>query len=93
MRLLSLAALLAPSLLGQDFRGQIKLKPLLPPLTQPWKTQPVAAPKLEVIESVSCSVPLLNVMPAETDRKMLVAPPSSGFHMRIVTPPAPPCRT
>ena len=91
MRLLSLAALLAPALLGQDFRGQIKLKSLVPPLTQPWKTQPVTAPKLEVIESVSCSVPLLNVLPVETDQKMLVTPPSSGFHMRNVTPPAPSC--
>ena len=37
MRLVSLAALLAPAVLGQDFRGQIKLKPLVPPITQPWK--------------------------------------------------------
>jgi hypothetical protein len=92
MRLLSLAALLAPTLLGQDFRGQIKLKPLLPPIGQPWKFQ---APPTRVIEqsapSRPCAVPLLNTKPVETDSKMLVPPPANGFHMRQVTPPAPSC--
>jgi hypothetical protein len=93
MRLLSLAALLAPALIGQDFRGSIKLKPLLPPIAQPWKFQ--APPKPEVIEravpSRPCAVPLLNTKRVETDGKMVVPPPANGFHMRQVTPPAPSC--
>ena len=95
MRLLPLAALLAPALLGQDFRGQIKLKPLVPPLNQPWKTQPSTAliVKLQqqVHESGTCAVPLLNVTPVETDKQILVTPPAQGFHMRNVTPPATSC--
>ena len=96
MRLLFSVAVLAPALFGQDFRGQIKLKPLVPPLSQPWKAQPVLGGvtvlKQQVIESSGpCAVPLLQVTPVETDQQMLVAPPSTGFHMRQVTPPAPSC--
>lgn len=94
MRLVSLATLLLPALLpGQDFRGQIKTKPLLPPISQPWKFQ--APPKPQVIEQVApsrpCAVPLLNTKPVATDQKMVVPPPADGFHMRQVTPPAPSC--
>ena len=96
MKLLPLAALLAPVLVGQDFRGQIKLKALVPPLNQAWKAQPalggVTVLKQQVVELAGpCSVPLLNVTPVETDQRMLVTPPSTGFHMRNVTPPAPSC--
>ena len=95
MRLLPLAALLAPALLGQDFRGQIKLKPLVPPLNQPWKALPqtglITKLKQQVIESGPCAIALLNVTPVESDQKMLVTPPATGFHMRDVTPPAPSC--
>lgn len=95
MRLMSVAALLAPVLLGQDFRGQIKLKPLVPPLTQPWKAKPapggVVVLKQQVIESGPCAVPLLQVAPVEGDKQMMVTPPATGFHMRQVTPPAPSC--
>jgi hypothetical protein len=94
MRLISLAALLVPSLLGLDFRGNIKLKPLVPPLTQPWKLQSLPGPVTvlkQVFASASCAIPLLTVTPVETDSKMLVTPPSQGFHIRHVTPPSPSC--
>jgi hypothetical protein len=95
MRLLFLGALLLPALMGQDFRGQIKIKPLVPPLNQPWKAQPalggVTVLKQQVVESGPCSIPLLNVVPVEGDQQMVVTPPSTGFHMRNVTPPAPSC--
>jgi hypothetical protein len=92
MRLVSLAALLAPAVLGQDFRGQIKLKPLVPPITQPWKSlNPITVLKQPPAQSGTCGIPLLNVTPVETDQKMLVTPPATGFHMRNVTPPAPSC--
>jgi hypothetical protein len=95
MRLMSLAVLLAPALLGQDFRGNIKLKPLVPPLTQPWKSPslpcPITVLKQQVIESGPCAIPLLNVTPAPTDPQSLVTPPATGFHIRQVTPPAPSC--
>ena len=94
MRFLALAALLVPALSGQDFRGKIQLTPLVPPLNQPWKPLPFSG-VMRVIEQSArpdpCAVPLLNVIPVETDKQILVTPPATGFSMRQVTPPAPSC--
>ncbi len=100
MRLLALAVLLAPLAPGQNFRGQIKIKPLVPPLSQPWNApRPLMrvhpAPGIQLMNPAAvsrpCSVPLLQVTPRELDLKMHVAPPSAGARMPVVEPPAPPC--
>ena len=87
MRILILAILLAP-LKGQDFHGQIKLKSLVPPLSQPWKT---GQRVIEATVSKPCAIPLLKAKPNDTDSKMKITPPATGFHIRQVTPPAPSC--
>ena len=100
MRLLTLAVLLAPLVPGQNFRGQIRIKPLVPPLSQPWNaTRPLVgvrpAPEIRLMNPAAvsrpCSVPLLQVTPRELDAKIHVAPPSAGARMPVVEPPAPPC--
>jgi len=94
MRLLLLAVLLAPATPGQDFRGRIRIKPLVPPLTQPWTPQAPPA-GVQVVKpnpaARPCSVPLLQVTPPEVDSAMLVPPPSQAARIRMVPLPAPPC--
>ena len=91
MRLLSFALLLAPALLAQNFNGQIKLKSLVPPISQPWKPAQSLSIAKVAGEVRHCSIPLLVVPPKEVDQQMLIAPPATGFAVRVVTPPAPPC--
>ncbi len=93
MRILILAIILAP-LKGQDFHGQITLKSLVPPLSQPWKSPlpagTITLPKLTGAAR-PCAIPLLKAKPNDTDSKMTISPPAAGFHVRQVTPPAPSC--
>jgi hypothetical protein len=91
MRLFSLALLAAAALPAQNFNGQIKLKSLVPPISQSWK--PASTLTIAKVASVSrtCSIPLLVVPPKEADQQMLIAPPATGFAMKVVTSPAPPC--
>jgi hypothetical protein len=91
MRLLFLALLLAPALPAQNFTGQIKGKSLLPPISQPWKAMPALTIAKVASVSRTCSIPLLVVPPKDVDQQMVIVPPSTGFAVQVVTPPAPPC--
>ncbi|MBS1858451.1 MAG: hypothetical protein JST11_23985 [Acidobacteria bacterium] len=95
MRILALAVLLLPALPAQNFQGRIKLPPLVPPLSQPWTQRQAIPPLIQgrpSAQSGPCSIPLLNVMPREADRRMLVPTPEEpGSRMPVVNPPAPPC--
>jgi hypothetical protein len=94
MRLVLLATLLSPALLAQNFRGKIQLKPLVPPLSKPWPVQPSVS-ELSMLKPLQvqrpCSIRLLESKPNEVDSQMRVTPPPEGFHVRVVTPPAPAC--
>jgi hypothetical protein len=91
MRLLALVLLLLPALPAQNFTGQIKMKSLVPPISQPWKT-PQSLPIVKLAEvPKTCSIPLLVVPPKDVDSRMIIAPPATGFSMKVVTPSAPPC--
>jgi hypothetical protein len=95
MRFLCLAALLLPALQAQDFTGRIKMKPLLPPINQPWNSigaKPIFRIAAPPAETSPCSIPLLPVNPVETDAAMVVPPPSGNFAGRVVTLAAPPCK-
>lgn len=91
MRLLALTLLLAPALPAQNFNGQIKGKSLLPPISQPWKASPALTIAKVASPAGTCSIPLLVVPPKDVDQQMVIVPPSTGFAVRVVTPPAPPC--
>ncbi|HXA49268.1 MAG TPA: hypothetical protein VNV86_03130 [Candidatus Acidoferrum sp.] len=91
MRLLSLALLLTPALLAQNFNGQIQLKSLVPPISQPWKPAPALTIAKVASVSPTCSIPLLVVPPKEVDQQMVIAPPATGFAVRVVAPPVPLC--
>jgi len=94
MRLVLLSILFSAMLPAQNFRGQIKLKPLVPPLSEPWTVRP-SVNELSLLQPLPvqrpCSIRLLEAKTNEIDSNMLVSPPAEGFHMRVVTPPAPPC--
>jgi hypothetical protein len=91
MRLLALTLLLLPAIPAQNFTGQIKMKPLVPPISEPWKTLQ-SQPILKLAEArKTCSIPLLVVPPKDVDSRMTITPPAAGFAMKVVTPPAPPC--
>ena len=95
MRFLYLAALLLPALTAQDFTGRIKMKPLLPPINQPWNSigaKPIFRIMAPPAGTSPCSIPLLPVNPAETDSAMVLPPPNGNFAGRVVTSPAPPCQ-
>jgi hypothetical protein len=91
MRIALLALLALPVLPAQDFRGQIRMKPLLPPLDKAWKAPKnvLAIPRAPA--TTTCSIPPLSVEVVEADPKMAIAPPAKGFAVRVVTPPAPSC--
>jgi hypothetical protein len=95
MRLVLLLALVLPAMPAQNFQRQIKMKPLLPPINQPWKS-PNSGPRLLIAATPRtgtspCSIPLLPAKPVETGDAIVVAPRKGNFAMRMVTPPAPPC--
>jgi hypothetical protein len=94
MRLLALAILLAPIVPAQSFQGQIKPRPLVPPLSQPWTQRqavPPAIPAKPAARSGPCSIPTLTVVPRKVDSKMLVPTPEAGTRMPLAALPAPPC--
>src|SRR5215471_10235910 len=93
MRLFCGFILCAPAVLAQNFTGQIRMKSLVPPISQPW-TAPKAAParpQRPVANLGACSIPLLKVPAVDADSRMLITPPAQQGSIRTVTPPAPPC--
>ena len=95
MRLLLLAAIVIPVLQAQNFRGQIKLKPLLPPLSQTWgpPAQAPALPRQIIVEmpaaaeALRCSIPLINTVPGDVDAGMQTTPHLAESRMPAGTPP------
>ena len=94
MRLVLFAMWFSPVLVAQNFRGSIPIKPLVPPLSKPWPIRPsvseLSMPKPLPVQR-PCSIRLLEAKTSEVDSQMLVTPPADGLHIRVVTPPAPPC--
>jgi hypothetical protein len=97
MRLLALTLLLIPAIPAQNFTGQIKMKSLVPPISEPWKSQQselmmkLAEARKLAEAPKTCSIPVLVVPPKDVDSRMMIQPPATGFATRVVTPPAPPC--
>ena len=60
----------------------------------PVKLTPAGTPNVAMADAApkNCSIPLINVLPDKLPpNAMPVKKPEGQYHMRFVTPPAPPC--
>jgi len=92
VRPLGLALLFVFAATAQDFRGQIRMKPLVPPLREPGTLHLEPAAAVSPAPPRLCAVPLARVTPRDVDPKMIRPPSESpAAPIPIVTPPAPAC--
>ena len=91
MRYLFIAFLALPTLVAQNFHGQIQVRPLLPPIGQPWNS--VLTARNTAPQARQCSVPLLQITPRQIDPRIFIQGQSTVSRMPGVTVPAPPCQT